>query len=187
MLSLIISLLDTQEERDRLSAYYEKYSPLLLRSAFDRLHDLSDAEDAVHDVFLAAAKKWSSLSERGERDVKHFLFICIRNRAISILRRRKKLVSYEESVENGAKPFSDEEYLSFPDSPADAAIAEEIKSTINSLDQRTADVIWMHVQGYSFEEIAEFFGEKPETIKKRLYRGKKKLARVLGKKGDAAQ
>jgi restriction endonuclease len=56
MLLFYLSVLDTPEEKNKLSYYYEKYSLLLAKIAMGYVHSHSLAEDAVHNTFLTIIK-----------------------------------------------------------------------------------------------------------------------------------
>lgn len=186
MLISFPAVLETPEERNCFSEYYKKYHKELIWYANKYLNNYADAEDVAHDVFCIAADRWGELMKKDEVVVKRFLFLCVRNRAVSFLRRRSKIVFYEEvECVDQLVPSGSKEAPEF-DAVVDEALLSEVKAAVRSLDQSTADVIWMYIEGYTVEEIALLFNEKPETIKKRLYRGKKRLGAVLGKRGGEA-
>ena len=187
MLSVLLAALDSEEARNEFSLIYEKYRDPLLGYAFKYVQNTSDAEDAVHDVFQIAASHWQRLSKRGELGIKRFLFICVRNRALNMLKRRSRVVSLEGLEESGSVIFADPIEDDFYDALADEEVIEEAKEIIDSFDKETADAFIMFLAGFSAEETAECFDEKPDTIRKRLYRAKLRLREALAAKGGDAR
>lgn len=176
MLTVILSALITDEARDRFTLVYNKYHKPMIRMALDYVSERQDAEDIVHSVFCTVAEQWTRLEPRGDEGIRRFLFVCLRNRTISFVRKKSRLVSYEELAEKGVLDHADANGPSIEE----AAVLEETMTALRSLDTRTGDAIWMMTQGYTTAETARIFNEKTETIKKRVQRGRKKLKAILG-------
>lgn len=184
MLTFFLSMLETDEERDFFTDLYIRYRQGMFRYANKYLHNDHDAEDIVHDVFCIVADKCiAELMERSDIGRRRFLFICTRNRAVNFGKRKSKVISFEEMAESSpdASAYS-------ADDPIDEIITdkdmlERGKAAICSLDPKYADVLWMHLDGYSVQSIAALWDEKPDTVKKRLYRAKRLLREAVGEKG----
>lgn len=187
MLSVFLAVLDTKEEQDGFLSAYNNFRAPLIGYALKYVHDMSDAEDIVHDVFQIAVVYWKKIAQRGTLGIKRFLFICVRNRALNMLESRSRLISLEALEESGSVIPSDSIEDSFLDAIADAETLEKAKLIINTLDEKTADTFLMFLAEYSVEDIAKFFDEKPETIRKRLYRAKLRLRNALDAKGGDAR
>ena len=185
MLSFLSASINTDAERDLFTQCYRKFYRALIWQAIRYLDTPSEAEDIVQEVFCIAADNWQKLSERGEPGMRRFLFICTRNRAASFTRRRKRLVSFESLDEIPDHPCAGAIDLTFTDVVVDAVLLEEAKEAMRSMDRDDADAVWMSMQGYSAKEIAYCFGIKTDTVKKRLWRGRKKLKAALEEKGGS--
>ena len=57
MLSAALAILKTDEERNKLSEFYEENKDRFYAIAFSKLHNRENAEDAVQDAFLIIADK----------------------------------------------------------------------------------------------------------------------------------
>lgn len=57
MISGALAILESEEERNELSAFYEKYKNRLYAIAISKLHNEMDAEYVIQDVFLEIADK----------------------------------------------------------------------------------------------------------------------------------
>ncbi len=73
--------------REALARIYEKYVHLLLSIALGLLNDPQEAEDVVHDVFVAFAQGANGFGLRGS--LKAYLATCVVNRARDRARRER--------------------------------------------------------------------------------------------------
>ena len=187
MISVFLAALDTEEERIEYSRIYNELKEALIGYAFTITHNMSDAEDAVQEGFRAAIDHWAEISKRGETGIKRFLFVCVRNHALKTVRQKSRNVSLEWLEENGSVFPDDPVEDAFFDAIADEETVKDAKAFIDTLDKKTADVLWMYLEGFSIEDTAVLFSEKPDTIRKRLYRAKKRLREFLDAKGGDAR
>ena len=130
MLALYLSMLDTQEERDKFERIYTTYRPLLLHVAYDILHDTQLAEDAVQNAFFSIFKSCCKIDDSNCHKIKRFLVIVTENAAKDILRKkgRHPLVELEE-----VSPV-----LSLTPDMLDGLAAEEIATTSPPCPKPTA-------------------------------------------------
>lgn len=186
MLMFYLSMIETEEERGLFVELYNKYRQPLFRYADHYLNDAQDSEDVVHDVFCLVAKDYmKNLLKKSDDGRRHFLFLCTRNRAINLGKHKSKLLSIDEMAERGIGISSDSEQDPIDDIISNMDLLEKAKAAVNTLDQHYSDVLWLHLDGYSVKDIAKIFNEKPETVKKRLYRSKRLLREAVGMKGGA--
>ena len=80
--------------REAMAKIYCKYEPMLLTVAAAILRDSVEAEDVVHDVFMALAQSPERLRLNGH--LRNFLAVCVTNRAKDRLRGRRNSVSLSE-------------------------------------------------------------------------------------------
>ena len=57
LLSIYISMLDTEQERQKMTDLYEEHKYALLNYAMTILRNQDMAEDAVHNAFISIIKK----------------------------------------------------------------------------------------------------------------------------------
>ena len=184
MLAFYLSLIETEEERSFFTKLYNDYRHAMFCVANKYLNDSAEAEDAVHDVFCVVADDHlKTLAERDEDGRRRFLFVCVKNRALNMLKRRAKTASLDALNEDGME-FSDEQYP-LDEIVADKDMAERAKAAIKELAPEYADALYLSLQGYSSVEIAKLFQENYEAVRKRIYRAKQQL-RELVLKGGAA-
>ncbi len=156
------------DQRSRVLSLLEQYESRLLRYAARMLRDEDSARDVVQHVFLR-------LCERGPDETEgraaQWLFTVCRNRAIDVLRKRKRTTQYEE----GAVECQTGHELG----PASAAERHDLYIQLNRLvatlpeAQREALDLWS--EGFSYREISDITGEGEGKLRVLVHRALKKL------------
>lgn len=179
-----LAMINTEEERALFTVLYQKYKQSMYRCAYKILNDVQDAEDIVHDVFCAVAESYiQEFAKRSEASNRRFLFVCTRNRAITLARHKSKTVSLDVLTDAGLEFPSDRAEDEALEKIADSETAERIKAAILGINPLYGDALLMYFDGFSVKEIAKLFDEKAETVKKRIFRGKSILKDAVGMKG----
>ena len=157
-----------------LRRIYEKYRKYLLKLAAALLHDLSTAEDVVHDVFLQFAQSRKRLKLEG--NLKSFLRTCVLNSA----RNKAKSEQIRSTVGlDGIEPIpagsTNPDYL--------IILKEDSMRITNALAQIPYDqreVVVLHLHGdMKFKEIAVLQETSIKTILSRYRYGLEKLRVIL--------
>jgi RNA polymerase sigma-70 factor (ECF subfamily) len=132
------------------------------------LHDSAEAEDATHDAFVTAWRKWSTLRDasRFEHWFDRILVNTCRNR----LRDRTRV----------ARGLWDDEMTREGDGTGRLGEREAIESALAALspDQRIVVALRFY-RDLSIHEIAHRVGARPGTVKSRLHYALRKLHRQL--------
>ena len=141
-----------------------------------------DYEDIIQETYIKVHQNILQLQEPGK--VRPWINRIAANIAIrSNMKKNPALFSQLEGDEEDAPlEFEDETEAYNPEAVADkkavAGIVDEIMSLLPE-DQRTA--LWMvYGQGVKIREMAESLGVSENTIKSRLFQGKKKLLAMKG-------
>jgi len=141
-----------------------------------------DANKLVQETYLKAFRFWDKF-EKGT-DCKSWLFRIIKNKYINTYRKNTKQpdkIDCEE-IENfyeNIKPSSiDSAHLEIDF--YDNLLDDELSGAISSLpeDFRTV-VILCDIEGYTYDEIADFVDVPVGTVRSRLHRARKMLYRKL--------
>ena len=159
---------------EALRRIYEKYRFYLLKLAVALLHDVSIAEDVVHDVFIRFAQSAETLKINGS--LKAYLRTCalngVRNRI-----RGDQVRSYVELSEAG--PIASKQ------NGADqwAILKEEsirISEALVQIPFEQREVVVLHLHGsMKFREIAKVQSVSVKTIQSRYRYGLDKLRSIL--------
>jgi RNA polymerase sigma factor (sigma-70 family) len=156
----------TMDEQDRLiAAAVERDEPRLRSFIRRRVEDIEDAEDVLQDVFYELTEAYRLM--RPAEEMTAWLFRVARNR-ITDLFRRKKTVSLNEPLEEGAAAIED--LLPSPDAGPDAIFARNVlldalDEALNELPENQREVFVAHeLMGRSFKELAEETGVSVNTL-----------------------
>ena len=166
-------------ERD-FESIYEKYSRLVYWAAYKVLSDHEKTEDVTQNVFITVLKSMDQLAGMEEAQLKGWLYRVAVNAALDSKRRETKEVLSDEPV--GA------EVADTGQTPEDEAVGNDLRSAIRSLLSELDDIYREPIEMFywsemSVMEIAAALGLSEGTVKSRMARGRKILARRLKARG----
>lgn len=107
MLSLYLSMIDTQEEREKFERLFHQYERCLKYTAQNILFDEHLAEDAVPETFIRIISCLDKIDESDEHKTIAFLITVIKNISYDMKRKRGKAQeesSLEEMIELDSDP-----------------------------------------------------------------------------------
>ena len=167
-----ISMLETEEEQQKMAYVYEKYKALMLRCAMSIMKNKELAEDAVHEAFLAIIKRKEKYLHNSCPNLGVPIVIITRNKCFNILKKAGNNVGniddHEHYLEDGAIPMDNivirkEEY-------------DELRRHISRLDESSRNILEMrYVLGMTHKEIADLTELSLENINKKITRAKAKV------------
>lgn len=168
MLQIYLTLIDTDEEKQKFIVFYEQYRKLMFYIAKEILKEDQLSEDAVQEAFLRIAKNFHKIGSVTSHKTKAFAVIITRNAAIDVYNKEKKIVEINqylsESIETDCESFT--ENTSY----------EKLLGYILELPEIYRDVLYLNlVYDYQFNEIANLLGISAENARKRAQRGKRIL------------
>ena len=169
---LLLSLLDTEEEKSKFKEIYDEYKSLMFFTSFKILNNEKDAEDAVHEAFLRVIKNFEKIYEVKCPKTRAYLVTIVENISIDMYRSKKN----RENI-----PF-DEEWVNVP---SDDMISEYnsgniIADAIVRLPAKYREVLLLkYDMGYRDEEIAELLTMTVSNVRKTVQRAKGKLETIL--------
>lgn len=176
---LYLSMLDTQEEKDKFTELYEHYQHFCWYVANGVLNDEQLAEDAVQETFLALTRHLEKVDQVESGRTRKFLMTIVKSKAIDILRKEK-----------GETDLSSEELLyEIPDEKADlldSYISMEnynrLISCVLELDEIYRVVFeYKYVHQLSEQEIADLLNVSTKVVGVRFHRARKKLQDMIQK------
>jgi len=151
-------------------ALYREYAPFVHRLALRMGLGAQDAEDAVHDIFLAVHDDYSSF--RREASPKTWIYRVAVNHCLNRLRGLRRSKSFPWSL-LGRRP----------DPPAPAPSEERGVLELLALlsPKLRAAVVLKDVEELSYEELARALEISPGTAMSRVARGREELRKLLSK------
>lgn len=170
---IYLMMIDVPEDRTKFEKLYLKYRNLMFYVANEILKNQHDAEDAVHQAFLAMLKHLDKISEIDSPKTRSYVVIVVERKAIDILRLKKK----ENEIELNEKTVGNEIPL-----PGDGGLADAMAK----LPSHYRDVLLLkYDNGFSTREIAQVLGITDSGVRKLLARAKTALKHMLDKEGES--
>jgi RNA polymerase sigma-70 factor, ECF subfamily len=186
------SQLVAKTQRGRNEAFDElvqKYYKKIYNLAYRYVGDPEEANDLAQEIFTAAYQNVRKF--RGDAKFSTWLFQIATNRGknrFKYLKRRGFFVNRSQPEGEDERESQLREIPDFSTNPetvlASKQIQKIVQDAINELDPDHKEIVILRdIEGFSYEEIAEFLGLPEGTTKSRLHRArmvvKEKLKRVL--------
>lgn len=92
--------LDAEEDKKLFCELYESYKDRMYYAAYDILHNESDAEDMVHETFLALIHNFEKIKGNSCHKTWNYIVTIIRNKSINLYHKKKRQPLLEESWED---------------------------------------------------------------------------------------
>ena len=143
-----------------VSAWYEKYGPMVIRRCRKILKSPEDAMDAVHDVFVNLIREEARLHDRYPSSL---LYTMATNVCLNRLRKKKWETPNDLSGENEAMFFCVDE--GFDQVEAEILLEDILK---DESEMNRSICFMYHADGMTLKEIGEAMGLSVSGVKKRL-------------------
>ena len=177
---MILFIPDTLDrpEKELLGELFDRYGKKMFSAAKKIVGNTADAEDAVQNAFVSAAKCLSKLERFDDDSVKGHLLTMAKNEAVNVIRHADKSVPYGElPVE--ADPFTDVNAR-----VCDREVYEKIISIMHGMDEIYKAPLYLTcVMGMTVKETAEQLHRNEQTVKGQIVRGKKMIISQLKEAG----
>jgi len=159
---------------DELTALYQEHSREIYYLTLRLLGDSQRAEDATHDVFLKAFRKWSDF--RGDSSCRAWLYRIAINHCSNMRQswhNRHVFTAEDDVVENNAPLVTD--------SPLRVLEIKElgnrIQKTLDGLSEEYRLLLLLVAdKELSYEEIATLTDQTPDAVRGKLHRARKAFA-----------
>jgi RNA polymerase sigma-70 factor (ECF subfamily) len=142
-----------------VSAWYEKYGPMVIRRCRKILGNGEDAQDAVHDVFVNLLRGEARLHGQFPSSL---LYTMATNICLNRLRKKKREILMDISPEHEIYSRIDEDY----ERVEAALLLEDILKDESEMN-RTIYFMY-HAHGMTLKEIGEAAGLSISGVRKRL-------------------
>lgn len=171
-----------QGDIDGLEVLVEKYYLQAVRAAFLIIQEKSLAEDVVQTSFINLVNKIDQFDE--SKAFRPWFLRSIVNRAISVTRKRDRVILVDESeffeeISSAIEPASRNGH-----NPEESYISEELSRTIQlALEklspQQRAAIVMRYYLDFSENEISQEMERPKSTVKWTLYAAREKLRQIL--------
>ncbi len=177
MITFYLSLIDSEDDRNKFKVIYDNYRELIIFEAGKLTKDKSLSEEIVQDTILKILEKISTLRYDSDKEFAALIGIITRNSANEIFRRNRKYVLTGIDYPEEKDSYEDREKL-----VVDTIVMKEIIRIIKDMDPMYSEPLRLKMRGYSSEEIADLLDISPRNARKRIQRGKRMIADKLGVK-----
>ena len=149
------------------------------------VHNSTDAEDIVHDVFIKIAQKYMSVIKNidNDDDVRNYLLKATKHTALNKIKAKKKEVLPLDYISELSADSVDDDI--FIDTICKKCEYKQIISAIESLNEVYRNALYYHfVLELPINQVAKMLNQSSAATKKQLVRGKKKLLDLIESKGE---
>lgn len=160
---------------EALGAIYTASCNRLLMFAYYHCRDRELSRDIVQDVFEKMASipitQRKEYFQPEERNLEGWLHLAIKNKCIDhyrVFSNREKILSNVRFLFNG----------SVDNTSLERFTQEGFRQLLSQLQPREQEIIRLHLDGYSNEEIAAQLNITYNTVKNNIYESKQKLRRL---------
>lgn len=169
---LFLSMLESDGERRIFSELYNQYGNAMLRVARRYFpEDPQDAEDAVQNAWLKVIKNILKIQEIPCKKRGAYLVIIVRNEAITILRKRRRELPFEDALAGEAAGFGGDS-------------GKPVIELIRAMPDTYRAVLEMRfVEERSTKEIAAALHLTESAVNTRIHRGRAILIEKLREEG----
>jgi RNA polymerase sigma factor (sigma-70 family) len=162
---MIRNILDGDKESFRI--FYEAYADYAIRTASAITRNREMAKDAVQETFIRVYRQIDSYNP--ELPFDPWFYRILTNECLRFLKKESSLSKFELDLEN--EPSLAEESFDH---------LSDLYDTIQSLDDtHRIPIILKYVLGFTEKEIAGILGLNQNTVKSRLFKGRKRLKEQL--------
>lgn len=173
MLCMVMSMVDTPEDKRKVEKLYEKYHRLMYVVAYNILRNHEDTEDVVIESWEKIIRHLDKINKIDCQETKSFLVIIVERTAIDCYRKNKKHGNVRVLVEE----YETSPYFVARDRALDNV---ELYQVIDRLPKKYSEVLLLYyVNGFNGKEIADLLGVKENAVMTRLSRGRKRLREEL--------
>lgn len=167
MLALLLAELESDADRAAFASIYDRYGPRMERTALRILRDQRDAEDAVQNAFLQVIRHFEKIDSIPCEELPFWLVSIVKNEALTILRKRKRELSFED-------------WDAVTEAAEDVSSYHELVDLVQRLPETYRAVLEMKLLlGYPDKEIAALLGPTETAVSTRANRGRALLRKIM--------
>lgn len=179
MLSAFLSMIKDETERELVRSLYEANEQIMYNIAYNILHNRTDAEDAVQDSFVRVINHLEKICEIDCNETRFYLVIIVKNVSLNMLKKKQRHpeIDIDEVYDVQTDDNIEDEIL-------DKINSEEIRNALRELSDNDYEILFLYlVKEHNPSEIADLIGISANLARQRIFRARKRLIKLLGKRG----
>jgi RNA polymerase sigma-70 factor (ECF subfamily) len=182
MISAALAILETDEQRNELSKFYEENKNKLFAVAFEYLHNKEEAEDAIQETFLRIADKPDKFFSLDSEQKVYYVCAIIKNVSIDMFKKRSKII-IEELTEDIV--YQNDNSL-LENTLLDKVSHDEMLSFITNLQPLQRNVLILTcLSELSISETAQTLNISEKAVNQRLYLARKSIKNFIKERGKS--
>ena len=164
---MYLSMIETPDDKAKFERIYNRYRNLMYHVAYKVLGNHHDAEDAVHQAFVAIIRHLEKIGDIDCPETRSFIVLITERKAIDLIR-----TSHSEKV----IPLNEDLIGIEIPAPGDHGLADALAK----LPAHYREVLLLRFDnGYSTKELAQMLGMTESGVRKLIGRAKNALGRML--------
>ncbi len=176
MLSFYLSMLDSEEDKQKFEKIYFKYRSLMYSEARKFSTEQYVMDDIVHDTFVDIIQKIKKLRYDNDKEFASLVCTMTRHCGAEYMRKNKKYVFPEEMPEiDKNHKEADREKVAI-----NSITLREVMKAIEEMNPMYAEPLKLKMRGYSSDEIGRLLDISPQNARIRIHRAKKIIIEKLG-------
>lgn len=174
MISAALAVLESEEQRNELSEFYEKNKNRFYAIAYEHLHNKEDAEDAIQETFLRIANKPDIFFSKSQKDRILYTVVIVRNISVDIYHKKQKY-----KCEDLTDDIVDES-ISVIERVVGERSKEELMTFICSLSEALREVLFLKIHyQMTTSEIAKALDISETATRKRISDAEKRIRQYM--------
>ena len=164
---MYLSMIETPDDKAKFERIYNRYRNLMYHVAYKVLSNHYDAEDAVHQAFVAIIRHLEKIGDIDCPETRSFIVLITERKAIDLIR-----TSHSEKV----IPLNEDLIGIEIPAPGDHGLADALAK----LPAHYREVLLLRFDnGYSTKELAQMLRMTESGVRKLIGRAKNALGRML--------
>lgn len=168
---IYLQMIETPEDKSKFEIIYTEYKDYMYHVALAILHNVEDAEDAVHYAFVKIAENIKKVDEPVCLKTRGYVVTIVRNRAIDVYRRKKAhpQAEYRDAIKGVQVEYDGE---------------NRVAACVMKLNERQRNILILkYHHGYDLKEIAKMLGVTYRNALQIEQRAKAKLRTLCEEEG----
>lgn len=179
-----LALIDEPSDREKFTEIYNKYKYDAYSQAKEVIKDDYLAEDILQEVFLYIAKHFHRLPVEQPGKMRRYIILCAKCRAINMLEKKKReKVHITEDLDYIGDSLY-EPSQNFDDMLIETNQIKMLMEAVADLDDQYRIPMELTARGLNSVEVGTMVGLTPETVRKRIERGRKILSKRIQENGN---
>ncbi|PYV65664.1 MAG: hypothetical protein DMG97_31680 [Acidobacteria bacterium] len=168
------------QEKDisALGLLYRRYARVVYSVCARIIRDPAEAEDLVHEVFLALYKRCASFDAK-KGTARSWLLQLTYHKCFDWRDYLRARHGFQQGIGEGKRSAASSELVEAQYPVEQRISVDEIRAALASLSKEQQLAFDLRVAGFTFHEIAEKLGCSPGNAKHHAYRGIQRLRRIV--------